>query len=165
MGARLARAWHRRGWRFGAARKAEPMHLADHRVAGDAAEFGSDLTRGEAVGPQFLQQLDAFVSPAHEQLLAFVAAGSFGQNPLPGLGSDRLAPTRTPDTDLLRNLSAARNVVFDNRKPTIWRESGARVGSYRVHMFRPPLPNRPHVSPAIVQTRTVGRLRTRANCG
>src|SRR5947199_9709170 len=77
---------------------------------------------------------------------AFVAAGSFGQNPLPGLGSDWLTPTRTPYTDLRRHLSAARNVVFDERKPTIWRESGATVRPYRstcsilvcvtVHMFR-----------------------------
>ena len=37
--ARLALARHRGGWRLGAAGEAEPMHLADHGVAGDAAEF------------------------------------------------------------------------------------------------------------------------------
>src|SRR5580700_1758479 len=42
----------------------------------------------------------------------------------PALKADR---TLTPATDELRNLSAARNVVPDDREPTIWRESRARV--------------------------------------
>jgi len=65
MRARLARARRGRGGRLGTARQAEPVHLADHRVAGDAAKLPGDLTCGKAVGPQFLEQLDAFVSPAH----------------------------------------------------------------------------------------------------
>ena len=43
LGARLARAGRGRGRRLGAARKAEAVHLADHRVAGDAAELCGDL--------------------------------------------------------------------------------------------------------------------------
>src|SRR5262245_29855148 len=65
MRARLARARRGRGGRLGAARQAEPMHLADHGVARDAAELACDLTCRKSVGPQFLEQLDAFVSPAH----------------------------------------------------------------------------------------------------
>src|SRR6266567_8640560 len=46
----------------------------------------------------------------------------------PQLGS-ALRPTRCllPATDELRNQSAARNVVPDDAKATIWRESRARV--------------------------------------
>ena len=43
-----------------------------------------------------------------------------------------------------RDLSAARNVVSDEEKPTIWLESGARVSWRRVHMFRPGVAVRPH---------------------
>ena len=54
--ARLARARRGRGRRLGAAGQPEPVHLADHGVAGDAAELCGDLTRRQAVGPQLLQQ-------------------------------------------------------------------------------------------------------------
>ena len=37
------------------------MHLADHRVAGDPAEFGRDLAGGQAIRPQFLEEFDPFV--------------------------------------------------------------------------------------------------------
>ena len=72
-------SWPRRRWRGharprpvalharggGAARKAEPVHLADHGVAGDAAESAGDLAGAQPFGPELLQQLDAFVGPCH----------------------------------------------------------------------------------------------------
>ena len=64
-GARLARPRGRRGRALGAAGKAQAMDLADHRVAGDAAELGRDLAGGQAVRPQLLQELDPLVRPAH----------------------------------------------------------------------------------------------------
>src|SRR5262245_52882181 len=69
VGARLARPRRGRARRLGAARKSEPVHLADHRVAGHAAELAGDLTRRQSLAPKLLQRLDAFVSPAHAQFL------------------------------------------------------------------------------------------------
>jgi hypothetical protein len=44
------------------------MHLADHRVARDAAEFLGDLAGGLALPPHLLEQFDAFVGPGHAVL-------------------------------------------------------------------------------------------------
>ena len=44
--ARLARPRRRRRWRLGASGESQPVHLADHSVAGDAAQFAGDLARG-----------------------------------------------------------------------------------------------------------------------
>src|SRR5215475_5473839 len=138
MGARLARPRRRRGRRLGSAGEPKPVHLADHRVAGDAAELGGDLARRQAIGPKFLQRLDAFVSPGHASFssavaiaAAVAAAEKCRQNPAAGQGNHSVGPTCTPATDLLVNLSAARNVVSDDQKATIWRESGARVRTPR----------------------------------
>src|SRR3954468_23780555 len=90
MGARLARTRRCRGGRLGAAREAKPMHLADHCIASDAAELGSDLTCRQTVGPQLLQHLDAFVSPAHEKLLGVRRGGKLRTESTPGSGQ-RLA--------------------------------------------------------------------------
>src|SRR3974390_801831 len=76
--ARLVRPRPRRGRALGAARKAQAMDLADHRVAGDASEFGRDLAGGEPVRPQLLQQLDPLFRPAHRFLLG---AQGLRQNP------------------------------------------------------------------------------------
>ncbi len=57
-------ALDRRG-RLPASGKAEAVNLADHRVAGDAAELAGDLAGGKAVLPELLQQFDAFVGPGH----------------------------------------------------------------------------------------------------
>ena len=50
-GTRLARPWRGRGGALGAAGQAEAVHFADHRITGDAAEFGRDLAGGQAVRP------------------------------------------------------------------------------------------------------------------
>lgn len=50
---------------LGTAGKAEPVNLADDRVARHPAQFRGDLARAEAVGPQFLEHLDTLVSPTH----------------------------------------------------------------------------------------------------
>src|SRR5712691_4528927 len=147
MGARLARARRRRGRRLGAPRQSEPVHLADHRVAGDAAKLCGNLTRRQPVGPKLLQHLDALVSPGHASSSSAVAtAEKSGQNPSTGLGNDRLARRILPLPIYASDLSAARNVVSDNRNATIWRESGARVRTPRVHMLCPRLRKRPHLS-------------------
>ena len=94
--ARLARTCRRRRRRFGAARASEPVHLADHCVAGDAAEFRRDLRSGEAVGPQLFQQFDAFVSPAHssEFLASTFLASKFFSAQVPRQPPRRKGPDR-----------------------------------------------------------------------
>ena len=47
-----------------AAGKAEPVHLADHRVAGDAmAKPAGDLAGAQPFRPELLEKLHAFVGP------------------------------------------------------------------------------------------------------
>jgi two-component system phosphate regulon response regulator PhoB len=99
MHPRLARAWRTGGGRFGAARQAEPVHLADHCVAGDAAQFGRDLARRKAVGPQLLQQFDAFVSPAHASKSSADAAATCPAESALGSGQRSVGPTRLPTHD------------------------------------------------------------------
>lgn len=65
-----------RGWPLGAARQSEPVHLADHRIAGNAAQLCGNLARRQAVGSQLLQRLDALVSPAHPSNSPVVVARS-----------------------------------------------------------------------------------------
>src|SRR5260221_13042419 len=59
-----------------------------------------------------------------------------------GPGQRPVGPTHTRATDLRYDLSAARSVVFDDGKATIWREAGARGRPGRL----PPLCSRvPHM--------------------
>src|SRR5215470_673499 len=91
MGARLARA-RSGGWRLGAARQPEPVHLADHRIAGDAAKLRGDLARRQPIRPEFLQRFDALIGPGHASNSSPVAAAEKSrQNPTAGLGNDQLA--------------------------------------------------------------------------
>src|SRR5260370_42381615 len=43
MGPRLALAWYRGRWALGAPGQAQPMHLSDHRLAGNAAKLPRHL--------------------------------------------------------------------------------------------------------------------------
>src|SRR5215831_6003188 len=74
MGARLARARGGGGWRLGAARQPEPVHLADHRIAGNAAKLRSDLARRQPIRLEFLQRFDALIGPGHASNSSPVAA-------------------------------------------------------------------------------------------
>ena len=52
-----------------AVRQAQTVDLADHGVAGDAAQLLGDLAGRLAFGPHAFQCLDAFVGPGHGLLL------------------------------------------------------------------------------------------------
>src|SRR5215468_6632107 len=83
MGARLARARSGGGWRLGASRQPEPVHLADHGIAGNAAKLRGDLARRQPLYPEFLQCFDAFIGPGHAPNSSPVAAAEKSrQNPL-----------------------------------------------------------------------------------
>src|SRR5499433_3614362 len=82
MGARFARARGGGGWRLGAARQPEPMHLADHRIAGDAAKLRGDLARRQPIRPESLQRFDALIGPGHASNSSpVVAAEKSRRNP------------------------------------------------------------------------------------
>src|SRR6201999_1990548 len=52
--------------RAGAAGEAEPVHLADHGIAGDAAQGAGDLAGRQALGPEILELFDAVVGPVQQ---------------------------------------------------------------------------------------------------
>ena len=130
-GARLARPRRRGGRRLGAAGQAQPMHLADDRVAGDAAELAGDLARGQPVRPELFQQLDPLVGPGHD-LFPHRKCQCRWQNP-PSQSGDR------PNWDHSRSRNTGncslRDVVLNGDDATIWRDSGARVGATHFHIF------------------------------
>src|SRR5262245_46550520 len=95
VSARLARPRRGRTRRLGAAGESEPVHLADHRVAGHATELGGDLTRRQPFAPKLLQRLDAFVSPAHGLIPRLSPRRRSPDRIQLGLGNDRLAQTHT----------------------------------------------------------------------
>src|SRR5262245_21085908 len=95
VGSRLARPRCGRARRLGAAGESEPVHLAEHRVAGHAAELGGDLTRRQSLAPKLLQRLDAFVSPAHGLIPRLSPRRRSPDRIQLGLGNDRLAQTPT----------------------------------------------------------------------
>src|SRR5262249_15514872 len=149
MGARLARARGGGGWRLGAARQPEPVHLADHRIAGNAAKLRGDLARRQPIRPEFLQRFDALIGPGHALNSSPVAAAEEVQTEShSGLGQRPVGPTHTRATDLRYDLSAARSVVFDDGKATIWREAGAKGRAACLPIFFPKLP---HASTPIFQ--------------
>src|SRR6516225_4907466 len=82
MGARLARARSGGGWRLGTARQPEPVHLADHGIARNAAKLRSDLARRQPLCPEFLQRFDALIGPGHA--------------PIPRQSPPRRSPDRIP---------------------------------------------------------------------
>src|SRR5256712_12144082 len=57
-----------------------------------------------------------------------------------GPGQRPVGPTHTRATDLRYDLSAARSVVFDDGKATIWRAAGGRGRPARFHHFSPRVP-------------------------
>src|SRR5215471_8810668 len=65
IGPRPTLARNRGRWALGASGQAKPMHLADHRIAGNAAEFRRNLTRRQSIAPQLLEEFHAIVRPVH----------------------------------------------------------------------------------------------------
>ena len=59
----------RRGRRPAAAGQLQPMNLADHGIAADAAQLRGDLAGAQPLGPKFAQKLDPFIVPVHETIL------------------------------------------------------------------------------------------------
>src|SRR6266481_6131016 len=65
MGPRLALAWRRGRWALGAPRQTEPMHLSDHRIAGNATKFRRNLGSRQSIAPTPLEEFHAIIRPVH----------------------------------------------------------------------------------------------------
>src|SRR5262249_52225348 len=100
--------------------------------------FGSPTTHPSRVSSAFRR---AHRSRSCLKFLASRRGGEVQTESHCGPGQRPVGPTHTCATDLRYDLSAARSVVFDDGKATIWRESGARVRAACFHMFCPRLPN------------------------
>ena len=113
------------------------MHLADHGVASDTAQFAGDLAGGQPVGPKLLQQLELVRRSKNMSLYPPWECTV----PLPiGLRVGRQAETEARSRwrdagrgEPLRHVVL--NVVLNGGDATIWRESGARSGATHFHMF------------------------------
>src|SRR5262245_12684614 len=84
------------------------MHLADHGIAGDAAEPPRTLTGAEPVRPQLLQEFDAFIVPGHALVSPVCTAGEFGA---------ACADSRLLRTGLERRSSSARSTRTPTARP------------------------------------------------
>src|SRR5262249_16621944 len=127
MRARLAGWRSSGGWRFGGARQTEPVHFADHGIAGNAAKFRGDLARRQSLCPEFLQRFDALIGPGH----AAIPRQSPRRRSPDRIPLRAWATTSWPDAyprhRFTLSLSAARSVVFDDGKATIWRHARRRA--------------------------------------
>ena len=90
LGGRAGRRCSRGSTATGAVGEPEAMHLADHGIAGDAAQLLGDLAGGLPLGPHLLEQLDAFIGPGHGRY-PFLGL----EAPWPGLSCQRRHAFRT----------------------------------------------------------------------
>ena len=91
-GHRLGRRGRRRRLLV-AVRQAQAMDLADHRIAGHAAQFLGDLAGGLTLGPHPLQRLDPLVRPGHRAYPIFRQNCLAGPGPKSGMtGHSRSRP-------------------------------------------------------------------------
>src|SRR5580704_9735364 len=84
------------------------MHLADHGVARNAAEFRRDLARRKTVGPKLFEKLDPFVSPRHAQSSLSGAVDTCAKNP--GSARESFLANRPPR----QAARTARHVLITN---------------------------------------------------
>src|SRR4051812_2293979 len=119
------------------------MHLADYRVARHIAQLGRNLAGRKSAFPKFFELFDAIVGPGqyrHRTLSLATRRPNVGdaaikaqknpsrQNPLARAGRKKSAPNvYAEQLRLTGSNTTARDVVPDNLKATIWRDSGARV--------------------------------------
>src|SRR5579875_57675 len=128
-GTRLARPRRRRGRAFGATGQAETVHLPDHRIARNAAEFRRDLACRQALGPQFLQQFHPLVGPVHQDFSPAFKALEESARTVGARGA--------PDpyaSGMTRNRDAARYLVSCWTNATIYSGRRASAG-------KPPKPS------------------------
>src|SRR5690606_25626569 len=84
----------------GASGKAEPVDLPDDRIARHAAKTVCDLACRKALGPQLLENVDAFIGPRH-----LLSPPSLAVLPSGKCDSES---TRQPQTAFARNANAIR---------------------------------------------------------
>jgi hypothetical protein len=90
MRPRLALAWHRGRWALGAPGQTEPMHLSDHRIAGNTAKLRRNLGSRQSIAPELLEEFHAIVCPVHGSTVLGTRAAA-RQNPNPPAGQPKAA--------------------------------------------------------------------------
>src|SRR5262249_13917099 len=160
MGSWLALAGRRGRWAFGAPGQAEPMHLSDHRIAGNAAEFRRNLTRRQSIAPQLLEEVYTVVCPAHgpPPLAPGQSLGRIPPRPPDGrkaAGGDASHPNhRKPaaedQTSKPTGRRTTRDIVSACDDATIWGASRARAGSHCHPHLRPSFGPKPASHPQLM---------------
>src|SRR6266853_705067 len=110
MGPRLALAWYGGRRVLGAPGQTEPMHLSDHRIAGNAAKLRRNLGGRQPIAPQLLEEFHAIVCPVH----GFTVLGNRAaarQNPNPPAGQPKAAVGDALPQKTENRPAAARDVV------------------------------------------------------
>src|SRR6516165_9925667 len=126
-----------------------PLRFTEWRVCRQAPRrFGSPTAHPSRVSSAFRR---AHRSRSCLKFLASRRGGEVQTESHCGPGQRPVGPTHTCATDLRYDLSAARSVVFDDGKATIWRESGARVRPACFHIFCPRVPNASTLICALLQ--------------
>src|SRR5882672_4133524 len=90
MGPRLALAWYGGRRVLGAPGQTEPMHLSDHRIAGNAAKLRRNLRGRQPIAPQLLEEFHAIVCPVH----GFTVLGNRAARPAESHPARRTAQSR-----------------------------------------------------------------------
>src|ERR1700733_7458991 len=127
----------RAGWvcGFDSAGHAQPMHFADHRIAGDAVgKLAGDLAGAQSFEPEFAQEIHSFVGPGHSSpsSICLKVSLKLGSHDARNRRRTKAQINRrsTGDSgvsDVLRISAAARDVVVDREEGTLAVESRARV--------------------------------------
>ena len=109
--------------------EAEAVDLADHRVAGDAAELLGDLARALALGPHGLEGLDLFIGPGHFGHAPFGRGLLFAGEPGSGGVGDQSILPGGGVTSLETTMASIRRKRLDNSgMERIWK-------AYGMHMY------------------------------
>ena len=118
-----------------AARKAEAVHLADHRVTGDAAEATCDLAGTQSLTPELFQQL--YRSSVQDMLVApcRITPGCCpheGRTPL----KRRVRPERKPACSAKHARTSGRSMELDGYRRCDWDLRGDDTDAYDVQTAR-----------------------------
>jgi hypothetical protein len=101
------------------------MHLADHGVSRDAAEFGSDLAGAQSFRPKFLQEFNAFRGPTH--FSSSLRSARESESKRARRIDKRSAANSRYSGGYRRRISAQTAAAIDDRDATMCFESLTRV--------------------------------------
>src|SRR6266404_3341289 len=125
MRPRLALAWHRGRWALGAPGQTEPMHLSDHRIAGNTAKLRRNLGSRQSIAPELLEEFHAIVCPVHGSTVPWHPSS----RPAESQPSRRTAQSRRRRRVAAKTENPHEMSYRASKNATIWRDSRARVAT------------------------------------